>query len=284
MRIKGVFIVLIGLIIGLNLSLFAQEKKEEPKYGWINEAIGSLNLTQTSFDNWQQGGESSMAWQLNFNGKFENNQRQTNWVNTAKLAYGNAKIGDAENRKSVDEIKLESVYAYKLKPKWNAYIAGTGETQLTKGYQYSNAGKVAISNFLDPGYFRESVGIGYTPNKIFKTRLGAALKETVSDIYGYADDADTADLETVRTEFGAESVSELNQKLAENIILTSKLELFSNLKAANEIDVNWDTILAAKVSKFVDVNFNVKLFYDRNISTQRQLKQALALGLTYTFL
>jgi hypothetical protein len=32
------------------------------------------------------------------------------------------------------------------------------------------------------------------------------------------------------------------------------------------------------------VNFNLKLFYDRDISTKRQLMQSLALGLTYTLL
>ena len=76
----------------------------------------------------------------------------------------------------------------------------------------------------------------------------------------------------------------LGDKIAENILLTSKLELFSNLQSLKEIDVRWDTIFSSKISKYIDVNFNVQLFYDRDISHKRQLKQALSIGLTYTFL
>ena len=31
-------------------------------YGWSKAVVGNLNLTQASFDNWQQGGESTLAW------------------------------------------------------------------------------------------------------------------------------------------------------------------------------------------------------------------------------
>ncbi|RKY84956.1 hypothetical protein DRP98_03865, partial [candidate division KSB1 bacterium] len=67
-------------------------------------------------------------------------------------------------------------------------------------------------------------------------------------------------------------------------IFTSKLELFSGLKALDETDVNWDNVFTAKISKYFNVNFNVKLFYDKDISKQRQLKQSLAMGLTCSFL
>jgi hypothetical protein len=54
-------------------------------------------------------------------------------------------------------------------------------------------------------------------------------------------------------------LTDLEKKLAENIQLTSKLELFSNLQSAKEIDVRW-TRSYSKISKFIDVNFNVQLF------------------------
>ena len=281
------FVLVMIFVFSLATFSQAQEKKKEaPKYGWKNEMVGSLNLTQTSFDNWGQGGENSLAWQLNLNAKFENDQAKYNWTNNGKLAFGNIKVGDEETKKSVDEIKLESVYTYKMNLYVNPYVAVSGETQLAKGYEYNPDGKDSVlSAFMDPAYFMQSVGLGYAPNEQIKTRLGAALKETLSDKYGFADDKETMNkIETSKVEFGAESVTDLSRKLAENILLTSKLELFSNFKAFDEIDVRWDNILSAKVAKYVDVNFNFKLFYDKDISTKRQLKQTLALGLTYTFL
>lgn len=62
------------------------------------------------------------------------------------------------------------------------------------------------------------------------------------------------------------------------------MEMFSNIKAFNEIDVNWNTLISAKITKLIAVNFNVKLIYDRDVSVKRQLKQTLTVRLTYTLL
>ena len=41
--------------------------------------------------------------------------------------------------------------------------------------------------------------------------------------------------------------------------------MFSNVKTLNEIDVNWNTLISAKITKLIAVNFNVKLIYDRDV-------------------
>jgi hypothetical protein len=169
----------------------------------------------------------------------------------------------------------------------NPYIAGTAETQFAPGYAYADEGKTQISAFMDPGYFRESIGVGFSKSEVVKTRLGAALKQTITSDYPapYADDPETLDkLEKTKNEVGAESVTDVNWKVTETSLFTSKLELFSNMKEFDEIDVNWDNVFTTKISKYFNVNFNLKLFYDKDISAKRQLKQAIALGLTYTFL
>lgn len=279
--------LIIFVIFSLSTITLAQEKAaEEPEYGWQKEMVGAINLTQTSFDNWSSGGENSLAWQLALNYKFINDQEKTNWATSGKFNYGTVKTGKQESRKSIDEIKMESVFTYKLGTYINPYISVTGETQFGKGYNYDMEPKLAISNFFDPAYIRESAGFGYQPNQIIKTRLGAALKQTITRDYPvpYADDPDTETIEKTKNEVGAESVTDLSWKISENSLLTSKLELFSTLSAFDETDVNWDNVFTTKISKYFNVNFNFKLFYDKDISPKRQIKQALAFGLTYTFL
>ena len=146
--------------------------------------------------------------------------------------------------------------------------------------------QIPRSKFLDPGYFTQSLGLGYQPHNDIKSRFGIALKETITSDFPvpYSDDPDTPEFETSRVETGLELVTDLNRKLHENILLISKLELFSNVKAFNKIDVNWDTLVSAKITKLIAVNFNIKLIYDRDVSVKRQLKQALTVGLTYTLL
>jgi hypothetical protein len=266
---------------------FSQEaEKKTPEYGWKKELIGNLNFTQNNFDNWSQGGENSWSWQLDINAKFVNDQEKYNWSNSGKCSFGKTKIGDVEARKAADEIKLESVYTYKFGVYVNPYIAATGKTQFTKGYIYDNNLKTAVSNFMDPGYFTESIGVGYAPNDKIKSRLGAALKETITSDFPnpYADDPNTEKIEKTKVEIGAESTTDINLKLSENILFTSKLELFSNLERVDEIDVNWDNLFSAKISKYINVSLNVCLFYDKDISKKRQLKETLAVGLSYSFL
>jgi hypothetical protein len=279
--------VLILLSIFILPNLFAQDKPAEPpKYGWQKSMVGGINLTQTSFDNWVQGGENQLAWQINLNGKFVNDQEKTNWANTGKFTYGNTKSGKEQAKKSIDEIKLESVLTYKLGVLINPFVAVTGETQFAPGYNYGTTPKTQLSAFMDPGYLRESAGVGFKPNEIVKTRLGVALKQTITSDYPapYADDPKTTKIEKIKNEVGGESVTDVSWKISENSLFTSKLELFSALKSLEETDVNWDNVLTTKISKYFNVNFNFKLFYDRDISKMRQIKQAIALGVSYNFL
>jgi hypothetical protein len=115
---------------------------------------------------------------------------------------------------------------------------------------------------------------------VFKTRLGAASKQTVTnkypDIYAKG--------EKFRVEVGAESVSDLALKMSESILFTSKLQLFSNLKGVNQIDVDWDNLFTGKLSTYINVSLNIRLYYDRDITLKRQLKQTLAVGLSYSFI
>jgi hypothetical protein len=279
-------LITFSVIIGLCFAgAFAEE--EEQKLGWETELIANFNFTQASFDNWSQGGENTLGWQAGLNGKFIHFGARHEWLNGGKLAYGMQKVGDEDSRKSVDEISLETVYTYKAGFYVDPYVAATALTQFSKGYEYDDSGKTAVSDFLDPGYFTQSAGVGRTYGDVFRSRLGVAVKETITDKHPvpYADDPETEDeIEDTKVEVGMESVSELSLSLAENLMFTSKLDLFSNLEASNEIDVTWDNLLTAKVQEYVNVSLNVKIFYDRDISKKRQLKQSLAIGLTYALM
>lgn len=264
-----------------------EEKKEEPKFGWENKFIGALNLAQTAFSNWTQGGENSWNWQLNLNGKFLNKQEKFDWANTIKILYGQAKIGSDEKKKTDDELFLETVFTYKIWNAINPYIAGTALTQFSPGYDYTTDPKKKISDLLDPGYFRESIGLDYKPSEKFKTRFGVAFKQTVADVFTtrWSDDPETEDtVEKIRNEIGAESVTDYSVNVSELIVYVTKLELFSNLERFDEIDVRWDNLFSAKVADYLSVSFNLNLIYDKDISLKRQLKQSLAVGLTYSFL
>ncbi len=79
-------------------------------------------------------------------------------------------------------------------------------------------------------------------------------------------------------------MTDISLKITKNSLFTSKLELFYAFKAFDETDVNWDNVFTIMISKYINININFKLFYDKDISNKRQIKQAIAFGLTYSFL
>lgn len=273
-------LILIGLFL-LGSVLTAEETSPI----WEKELIGSLNFNQSSFDNWSEGGEDNLAWQFDLNGKIVKNTEKINWSNSGKFSFGQVQIGDLDARKSSDEISLETVLTYKIGFVLNPYAAATARTQLFKGYVYDDTSKTQISAFLDPGYFTQSVGMGYSLKEILKARLGAYIKETItSDYNSFADDPDTEEIEKTKTEFGAEFILEYSAKLNKIIVFKSKLECYSNLEAFDEIDVIFDNIFTANIAKYLNVNLNIKVVYDKDVSLKRQMKQVLSLGLTYSFI
>lgn len=262
------------------------EEEEKPvPLGWDNELLAYLNLSQAAFDNWSAGGENTMGWQTGVIGIFTNYAPRREWVNSLRLTYGMQKTGDQEARKSIDEIRLGTVYNYIARYHVDPYVALKFESQFAKGYEYSDSDKMEISGFMDPGYFTESAGLGKKFfGGIMRSRLGVAFKQTVTDKFPgpYADDPETEEIEKVRSEVGAEWVTGVDWPISENLRYIMLVDAFSNMKASNEIDVRWDNLLAAKVASFVTVSLDFRLFYDRDISTKRQLSQSLAIGFTFT--
>lgn len=284
--------------------LFAVNASAQPadtakvKKTWIHNLVGGLNLTQVSFnDNWSQGGENALAYAISLNGKSANELPKTGWTTSYKLAFGQTKLGSQGVRKTEDKIDLESNLTYKVGTYINPYIAATLKTQFANGFDYATkdprTGKfVQVSKFLDPGYLTQSVGLGYQPIPQIKTRLGAALREIItSDFNAYADDPATpAVVEKTKVEGGLESVTEVAWQMHSNLLFTGKVELFDAFKNFDIIIMRSDNTFAAKVSKYVTVNFNVQLLREQNLpvaprrSGKIQAKQTLAVGLSYAFL
>jgi hypothetical protein len=253
--------------------------------GWHRQAVGQLNLTEVSFNNWSEGGENAVAWQLTGAAEFDYRQPRYSWTNSMRLGYGLTKLGSSDFRKSIDEIRLESVLTGRATRLVNPFVSLIALTQFSTGYKYQDTTRTATSAFFDPAYFTESLGLAYQPSKVFVERVGAAMKETFTNRYNiYTDNPATPKVEKNKVEGGITSESDVNAKFRNNVLLTSKLELFSNLKGWRRTDVNWQSTLTVQLSKYVNLNFDVRLLYDSTVSPRRQLKQSLALGLTYAFL
>jgi hypothetical protein len=254
-------------------------------YGCKHTMTAGLNLSQISFTNWSGGGDNSLSWVVSLDGKSVRDEATTNWASTYKFAFGQARISDAGLRKTDDRIELESILTYKLNQYVNPYAGITFKSQFATGFKYNTpvpGQDQRVSAFFDPAYLTQSAGAGWQATKEVKTRLGLALREIFSAKYGYADDAATAAVEKSTVEGGIESTTDVDWKVAENILFTSKLELFATFKAFDRVSIRSDNKLTMTVNKYLSAIMAVQFL---NLNTEQfprtQIKELIAIGLTY---
>ncbi len=283
MRRNFIFSPIFFLLASVSL-LVAGEKE---KIGYQPTVVGGLNITQNSYSNWAAGGENAYAYTFTLNSQLLNNQPKFVWKIVGQFAFGQSKIGDQGLRNAVDRIDVNALYTYKSGYFVNPYISAGLLTQFATGYDYSKTPAVPKSGLFDPAFITGGAGVGWTIRPKFTTRVGLGVKETITNkywMYKYADKASTPNLiEKKKFETGIQSVTELETKLASNLLYVSKLGLFSSFANMSAVDIKWDNSWSAKVSKYLAVNLIVNLFYDKDISPKTQIQEALAVGLTYNF-
>jgi hypothetical protein len=284
-QMKTIFTTLL-LIITFTVTLLAQESTEVKKDTlWTPKGVVGINLSQVSFSNWAQGGQNSLSFTFFSLFGLDYIGDPWKWKNSLKFAFGRTKFGDEEYRTNDNELFFESTLIYHIGWAVSPYAGATARTALTKGYNYELDPKVQIVDFADPLYLTEAVGFIYDRIPNFSTRLGIGLKQTIADQFDslYTDDPETLnEVEKFKNESGIESVTEYKWEFLDNMSYYSYLRLFGTFDDLSVWDVRWDNIIAAKVNEYVSVTFNVLLIYDEDESIQRQLKEALQLGISYT--
>ena len=112
-----------------------------------------------------------------------------------------------------------------------------------------------------------------------------AFQETFANkLFQFTDDPETMnEQEKFKFETGIESVTDLEWGFMENMMLTSKLRLFSAFDRLETWDVRFDNVISAKINKLIVVNLNILLVYEKRQSLKTQFKEALQLGIFIQF-
>lgn len=270
--------------------------------GWNTGGVSNLNFSQIAFSNWATGGENSLSLNGLFSLHANYKDSRNTWDNTLDVGYGILKQSNYKKgfMKTNDRIDLMSKYGRKAFA--NFYYTGlvNFKTQFSPGYNYPND-SVIVSDFMSPGYLMGALGLNYQPNSYFSafvapasTKMTFVTNEELSNAGAYG----VKKGEKSRIEFGgyarlAFAKSDFEQELLKNINFTSKIDLFSNyLKNPQNVDVNWETLIAMKVNKYISISLSTTLVYDDDIlilkkdgrkSAGLQFKEILGVGFSYNF-
>jgi hypothetical protein len=277
--------------------------------GWKRGGVFAVNLAQTSLTNWAAGGSNSFA----VNGMlstFANYKRNKSvWVNSLDLGYGLLKQGGSGYMKTDDKFDFLSKYGYEAFKNFYYSVLLNFKTQMAPGYKYPDKTN-KISDLFSPAYLLLALGLDYKPSDHFSAfiapvtgKITFVTDQKLSDAGAFGVKPGNKSL----TEFGGYlraiyTRNDFKSAFLKNVTFTSKVDLFSNyLEKPQNIVVNWETLIAFKVNKFLSANVNTQLVYDdkikvpfdrngngtietgESIGSLIQFKEILGIGFSYNF-
>jgi len=286
-------------VCAIVLFVTSSSAADESKPAWKKSLMVDITTTQTSYSHSWVGGEAgSVNWVGNLNGSAEKQLKEWfNFKSTLKLSFGQTMTQGADSvkhwskpKKSTDLIDWENVGRFTLQKLVDPFAAFRLESQ------FLDASVEAKKRFFTPIKLTESVGIArrfYTREKDqIISRLGLALrqimKNTIVDEQLNTEDSTLID-------GGIESVTDVTLTLNERLRYTGKLTLYKALYFSNKdevkgtefeddwkaIDVNWENIISASLSKIITVNLYTQLLYDKEVSRKSRIKETLAIGFVF---
>ena len=278
--------IFLFFIMALSLNSFAQEIPDSLlKQGWNMTGVVGLNLSQTAFSNWAQGGTNALAFAVYTNLGAVYFDHPWKWKNRLNVIYGRTKLEDVSYRTTENDIYFESVGSRDIGWAVDPYVAVTFRSALTKGYDYKVDPAVQIVDFFDAGYLTEAIGFTYDHSKIITSRMGIAFQQTFADKFAalYTDDPETPnEIEDFKFETGIESVTEVKYEFLPKMTYYSFLRLFTRFDALDVWDVRWDNIITAKVNDYINVNLAVTVLHEISQTRRTQIREALQLGFSYS--
>lgn len=276
---KHLSFLLLALIIGV--SAMAQEAEAPAKNShWHGKGNIGLNFAQGSYTNWAAGGQNTLSWMGTFNYSINYAKNNFKWTNTLNTALGYSFFDFKKKAiKTDDQIEFTSLAALKATKTLNYSLELAFRSQFAKGYDYKVDSTHYISKWLAPAYISLGLGMEWVPSEHFSLNFAplagriTIVNDTVlaaNGAYGVntldANDPTDHTIRTIRYEFGARLVAQLNYTIFKNVDFNSKLELFSNyLNHPERIDVDWQNLIVLKVNSWLNCNFGTHLIYDYDI-------------------
>jgi hypothetical protein len=268
---------------------------------WELSVDASLMLTQNSYsNNWVGGEAGSVSWVFNSNSLAQKQlTEKLHNTNTLKLSFGQTHSQILETKKwakpvkSTDLIDFETVFRFTLGAFVDPFVSGRLESQFL---DQSDPSKDRVFN---PMTLTETAGVAKVfiqqEKRKWDARLGFGIRQHI-DRDVLIDSVNNIRETQTSNDGGINFITEFITPLAgERISFDSKLSLFKALYYSKSkdleglpnadywkaVDVNWENIFNASISKYIMVSLYMQLLYDKEIELGGRFKQTLALGLTY---
>lgn len=266
--------------------------------GWRMDLTASFRGNQAAHSNWQEGNVNALSFTALTEGTFDRVVGKFLTRQTLRLAYGLLQQDTLDFRKATDIVRYGVSAEIVTEDVVRPTAAFSLRSQFAPGYDYSpteskyptlpivSGEPLKTSDALSPLVLTQSLGVSVRPGGGFVARTGLALKETVVQIerlrpvYGNALD------QTIRTEAGLDAELSLDREVMEHVRIKSRLYAFQGFGMIGEEapDLLLENGVVLEVNDLLNVAVDTSVLYDADISENLQLREVLAVGLTFDLL
>lgn len=284
----------VDYITTLNNPYFSQAKWEAEKLALrkernTTEIAGTLQLSQTSFDNWESGGSNTFNARSTFSFSHVYKKEIMTVTSTASARYG-LNIIDGVSFKNEDEFKLGWKMAWQMSGWWSYGGAFNFRSQFDKGYEAIDDNTL-VSSFLSPAYTDVSLGFSYqrdeSPFSMTLSPLTGSVVIVMDDSLSMAEVGGVEAGKHTKGEIGPSIRLEFDKKFGKEETFRYQSELYSFTNLKNAPTVRWENTVDFAVSKYLTTTLYLLAYYDKSAATPKpeamQYQYSLSIGLSYTF-
>ena len=274
------------LILFVSTFSIAQETTIDTTKHWTRKGVFTFLANQSSFSNWQAGGQNNFAGNVGFNYDFNYKNGDWNWDNKWIVSYGLTKIKGADTQKTDDRIELNSLLGKKASGYWFYSVFLNFKTQMDTGLDPATQ-TVKISHFFSPAFFQFGPGMLWKKSDNLKVNIAPATSKLILVHDHFTEFGSSFGVEqgkTTRYELGAAVNGYYKFNIMENVSVENILNFYSNyLEDPQNVDIDYQLNIVMKINKYLSTNFAFQTIYDDNAFRGFQTKQIIGLGVNYGF-
>lgn len=279
---KIAFAIMAVITLGAN----AQEQENDTIQGWKSDGNFALLANQSSFTNWQAGGDNNFAGSVNINYDLNYKKGDWNWDNKVQLNYGITKIKGSDTQKTDDRLEINSLLGKKASGYWYYSAFLNFKTQMDTGYDPDDR-DVRNSHFFSPAYLQIGPGMLWKKSDNLKVNIAPATSRFIFVHDHFTEFGEAFGVEqgkSMKYEFGASLSGYYKFDLMENVSVENILNLYSNyLEDPQNVDIDYQLNIVLKINKFLSTNLAFQAIYDDNAYKGFQVREMVGLGFNYSF-
>ena len=276
---------------------------------WKSKGIFTLLLNQSSFSNWQAGGENNISGTVGINYDLNYKKDDWTWDNKVIASYGLVKTNNSPfEKKTDDRFEFNSLVGKKAFGLWSYSFFANFKTQFTKGYFYGTDAfgkeiREENTNIFSPAYLTFGPGMSWKKSDNLKFNLAPATSKITFVDNFYTQDRfimDGADPvfknyvdgdyfgvdegKSMRYELGFYAAGYYKFAVMTNVTFENIISLYSNyLEDPQNVDLDYQLNIVMKINKYLSTNLSFQTIYDDNAFRGFQTREVFGLAVNVNF-